>query len=52
MRVTTHGIRSIEHKGGLDTYLLTTPNRKLGEEARKVKRRIQRAQAKQQAKAA
>ena len=52
MRVTTHGIRSIEHKGGLDTYLLTTPNRKLGEEARKVKRRIQRAQVKQQAKAA
>lgn len=52
MRLTTHGIRSIEHNGGLDAYLLKTPNRKLGDEARKLKRRIERAQAKQQRAAA
>lgn len=52
MRITTHGIRSVEHNGGLDTYLLNTPNRKLGDEARQVKRRIERARTKQQKAAA
>jgi large subunit ribosomal protein L28 len=52
MRITTHGIRSIDHNGGLDAYLLNTPNRKLGQEALKVKRRVERAQAKQQKAAA
>jgi large subunit ribosomal protein L28 len=52
LRVTTHGIRTIEHNGGLDAYLLNTPNRKLGEEARHIKRRIERARAKQQKAAA
>jgi large subunit ribosomal protein L28 len=52
MRITTHGIRSIDHNGGLDAYLLNTPNRKLGQEALKVKRRIERAQAKQEKAAA
>ncbi|NPD67952.1 50S ribosomal protein L28 [Lichenicola cladoniae] len=49
MRVTTHGIRTIEHNGGLDAFLLTTPNRRLPEEAQSLKRRILRAQAKKQA---
>ncbi len=44
--VTTHGLRTIEHNGGLDGFLLSTPNSKLPLEARKVKRRIERAQAK------
>jgi large subunit ribosomal protein L28 len=46
LRVTTRGIRTIEVKGGLDAYLLGTPNRKLGAEALKIKRRIQRKIAK------
>ena len=25
MRVTTHGLRTIEHNGGLDAFLLSTP---------------------------
>ena len=49
IRVTTHGLRTIEHNGGLDAFLLGTPNRRLPEEAQSLKRRIQRAQAKKQA---
>jgi len=46
LRLTTSGIRTIEHNGGLDAFLLGTPNRKLPEEAQSLKRRILRAQAK------
>ena len=49
MRLTTNGIRTVEHNGGLDAFLLTTPNRKLAGEALTLKRRIARAQAKKQA---
>ncbi len=51
IRVTTHGLRTIEHNGGLDAFLLTTPNRRLPEEAQSLKRRILRAQAKKAASA-
>jgi len=46
MRVTAKGIRTIEAKGGLDAFLLGTPNRKLTTDALRVKRRIQRRVAK------
>jgi large subunit ribosomal protein L28 len=46
MRVTTKAIRTIESKGGLDAFLLGTPNRKLPTEAVRIKRRIQRKVAK------
>ena len=49
MRVTTNGLRTIEHNGGLDAFLLGTPNRRLPEPAQSLKRRILRAQAKKQA---
>ena len=52
MRLTTNGIRTVEHNGGLDAFLLGTPNRKLAGEALTLKRRISRAQAKKQAAAA
>ena len=42
MRVTAKAIRTIEKNGGLDAFLLATPNRKLPPEAVRVKRRIQR----------
>ena len=32
LRVSTHGIRTIEHNGGLDAFLLGTPDRKLPED--------------------
>ncbi|GBQ21333.1 50S ribosomal protein L28 [Acetobacter estunensis NRIC 0472] len=49
LRVSTRGLRTIEHNGGLDAYLLGTPNRSLTTESLVLKRRIQRAQAKKQA---
>ena len=45
IRVSTNGIRTIEHNGGIDAYLLSTPDRKLSAEARRLKRRIQIAAA-------
>ena len=49
VRLTTHAIRTIEHNGGLDSFLLGTPNRNLPEEAQVLKRRIARSQAKRAA---
>jgi large subunit ribosomal protein L28 len=49
LRLTTNGIRTIEHNGGLDAFLLTTPDRRLPVEAITLKRRIERAQAKKAA---
>ncbi|AHI26001.1 50S ribosomal protein L28 [Komagataeibacter swingsii] len=49
MRMTTNGIRTVEHNGGLDAFLLSTPNRKLTPEAMTVKRRILRVQEKKAA---
>ncbi len=49
MRMSTRGIRTVEHNGGIDAFLLGTPNSRLPEEAQVVKRRIQRAQARRQA---
>jgi large subunit ribosomal protein L28 len=49
MRMTTRGIRTIEHNGGIDAWLLGTPDRKLSDEARVLKRRVERAKAKKAA---
>ena len=51
MRLCTRAIRTVEHNGGIDAFLLGTPNRRLPEEAQVVKRRILRSQAKRQASA-
>ena len=45
LRVTPHGIRTIEHNGGLDAFLLGTRDSKLSVEARRLKRRVERARA-------
>jgi large subunit ribosomal protein L28 len=47
MRLCTRAMRTVEHNGGIDAFLLTTPNRDLPEEAQVLKRRIIRAKAKQ-----
>ncbi|MFW7267147.1 50S ribosomal protein L28 [Gluconacetobacter sp. Hr-1-5] len=52
LRVSTNGIRTVEHNGGLDSFLLSTPDRKLPVEAQALKRRILRAQEKKAATAA
>ena len=43
LRLTPHAIRTIEHNGGLDAYLLSTADAKLPAEARRLKRRIEKA---------
>ena len=43
LRVTAAGIRTIEHKGGIDAFLRSTPDRKLSPEIRRLKRRVKRA---------
>ena len=49
VRVTARAIRTIEHNGGLDAFLLSTSNRNLGPDALAVKRRIEKAIAKAEA---
>ena len=39
-RVSTHGLRSVEHNGGLDNWLLKTADAKLSPRALKVKREL------------
>jgi large subunit ribosomal protein L28 len=45
LRLSTNGIRTLEHNGGLDAFLLGTPDRKLTVDAVALKRRLERAQA-------
>ncbi|MBE5074276.1 50S ribosomal protein L28 [Erythrobacteraceae bacterium E2-1 Yellow Sea] len=43
-RVSTHALRSVEHNGGLDNWLLKTSDDKLSANALKVKRELKKAQ--------
>jgi large subunit ribosomal protein L28 len=43
LRVSTHGLRSVEHNGGLDNWLLKTSDEKLSAQARKIKRELKKA---------
>ena len=52
MRLSTRAIRTVEHNGGLDAYLLTHTDSKLTVEGLALKRRLERAMAKKEAKAA
>ncbi|MFI4988039.1 MAG: 50S ribosomal protein L28 [Alphaproteobacteria bacterium] len=49
MRVATSALRTIEHRGGLDVFLLSTPDAELPAEGLRIKRRIERAKAKRAA---
>jgi len=40
LRVSAHGLRSVEHVGGLDNWLLKTGDEKLSLRARRLKRDI------------
>jgi large subunit ribosomal protein L28 len=40
LRLSTNAIRTIEHKGGLDAFLLDAKDAQLSLEARRIKRRI------------
>ncbi len=49
MRLSTQAIRTIEHKGGLDAFLLSTSDSQLTDEARRLKRRVKKAAARRTA---
>ncbi len=40
LRVSTHGLRSVEHVGGLDNWLVKTSDDKLSLKARRLKREV------------
>ncbi|MBF0354769.1 MAG: 50S ribosomal protein L28 [Alphaproteobacteria bacterium] len=52
LKVSMQGLRTIDHNGGLDAYLLETPSTRLTVEALKVRRQIEKAKAAKDAKAA
>ena len=45
LRISTRAMRTIEKRGGLDGYLLSTKNADLPPELRRMKRRLERARA-------
>ncbi|WEK44174.1 MAG: 50S ribosomal protein L28 [Candidatus Sphingomonas colombiensis] len=45
LRVSTHGLRSVEHNGGLDNWLVKTNDEKLSLRARRLKRDIVKKRA-------
>ncbi len=48
-RISAYALRSVEHNGGLDPYLLKTSDSKLSLKARRVKREIKRKEKAQAA---
>ncbi|MCX2725094.1 50S ribosomal protein L28 [Roseibium salinum] len=45
LRVCAHALRSVEHRGGLDAYLLKSADGDLSDAARKIKVSVKRKQA-------
>lgn len=52
IRLSVNGLRTVEHNGGLDAFLMSTANAKLTDDARRLKRRLIKAIATKEAKAA
>ena len=46
LRISNHALRTIEHKGGLDTFLVAAKDAQLSDGMRRVKKRIKKALAK------
>jgi large subunit ribosomal protein L28 len=49
LRISAAAIRTIEHKGGIDAFLRSTPNQELTSEVRRLKRRVEAAAARRSA---
>jgi large subunit ribosomal protein L28 len=45
LRITSHALRSVEHRGGLDKYLLAARDSQLSINARRLKRQIEKRSA-------
>jgi large subunit ribosomal protein L28 len=52
LKMSTRAIRTVEHNGGIDAFLLSTPTTKLPPEAAALKRRIVKARDRKAARAA
>jgi large subunit ribosomal protein L28 len=49
LRVSAHALKSVEHRGGLDAYLLKAGNEELSDRCLKLKREVQKAQGEKKA---
>jgi large subunit ribosomal protein L28 len=49
LRLSAAGLRTIEHKGGIDAFLRNMPDRRLSPEIRRLKKRLLTAAAKKAA---
>jgi len=45
VRVSTNGLRTIEHRGGIDAFLIGTPAVELTPDLRRYKKRVEQAKA-------
>jgi large subunit ribosomal protein L28 len=45
LRVSSHGLRSVEHNGGIDNWLLKQRDDRLSDDAKAIKRKIKKALA-------
>jgi large subunit ribosomal protein L28 len=45
LRISAHALKSVEHRGGLDAYLLKAPTQTLSDRCQKLKREIVKARA-------
>ena len=46
LRLTSRGIKTVEHAGCLDAWLLKTPNAKLDDDTKRLKKRVKKAMEK------
>lgn len=44
LKVSAHALRSVEHRGGLDAFVLAAKDSELSMKARRLKRELQKAQ--------
>ena len=49
LRLTANGIRTVEHNGGIDAWLIGTRDSRLGVAARKIKKRLLKVQGRKKA---
>lgn len=49
LRISSRGIKTVEHAGGLDAWLLKTPDAKLDLETKRLKKRVKKAMEKRAA---
>ena len=49
LRLTARGIRTVEHNGGIDAWVMKTPKSRLSDEALKIRKALEKASARKAA---